>query len=222
MEEHLEEKKEKFVREYSTVIVLPPKIVESKEGRLNYKEGIFEFRYSIKNDPYEFRYKAVSKLFHSGVVERFILPGGPVRKENNDQLASEGVEPLSPHIMKYTLVSKYGVAPDVLRVVSSAPHTIGNITAAYEELKNRDSVYLAKVGVLTNFYHLARALRLFAEHTAIRPIPICAESFLLSDEFERERVKKFYIESGLSYILENQELQGFLDIERGMYAPRTM
>ena len=183
MEEHAEEKKEKFVRDYSAIIVLPPNIVESKEGRLNYKEGIFEFRYIMKNDPYEFRYKAISKLFHSGAVERFILPGSAVRKENNEGLASEGVEPLTPHIMKYTLTSKYGVAPDVLRVVSSAPHTMGNIIAAYEELKNRDSLYLAKVGVLTNFYHLPRALRLFAEHTVLRPIPLCAESFLLSDEF---------------------------------------
>jgi len=205
---------------YTAVIVLAPIIRESPQGRLTYQEGVFNFHYLVPNDPYEFRYKAVKKLFDAGVAERFMLVGGPIRNEKNQVIVREEVEALACHIMKYTLTSKYEIPAAAMHTVSSRPNTIGNITAVSEELKARDSQYLARVGVLTNFYHLPRALRLFHEHSILRPIPICAESLLMSDEMEHEYIRKFYTEQGLPLILGQGEIQGLSDIEKGTYTPR--
>ena len=85
------------------------------------------------------------------------------------------------------------------------------IKAYLTKVKNR-----GRNGLLTNFYHLSRALRLISDN-GFKLIPVCAESVLLTDNPNwLKEIKEWY--NQLSMLKRTlSEIQGLTDIELETY-----
>lgn len=196
---------------YSIVIVLSPGVTKDDSGQLVFTQSSNSFKYYIEADPFEFRFKAVKKLYTSEAAKKFILVGGPVK---NEEKVSK------TEVMQDRLNSFYGIPIDRLITVPSAANTEGNAMAVLERLSDKNDSYINAAGLLTNLYHLPRAMKIFQKVANLRLIPICAESLLLDDEFEN--VKNFYRNEASKLIVKENaddrcEIRGLSALESETY-----
>lgn len=139
-------------------------------------------------------------------VRKFIVVGGGIEK-NNDKEKWRKVNDM------YNYLIDNGIDSDkIIRIVSEAD-THGNFRAIYvcakEILKNK------RVGILTNFYHLPRALRFakdtFVDIKDISFIPISAESVV-------KNIKPTYLNYWPEFLVRIfNEIKGLNDWERREY-----
>ena len=196
------------MRTYSAVVVLAPGIRRNTSGPLQFSDDLnLSFSYEVVGDPFEFRFKAAAKLYEIEATQRFLLVGGKVDGE-------EGVP--KGAVMQHRLSTEYGIPVGALTPLVSASNTQGNARAVKEYLQQDSKIDVEEIGVLTNFYHLSRATRMFMEEVKLRLIPICAEGFILDDEFDN--IRKFYRDEALGYIVgdletDRCEIRGLLALE---------
>jgi len=138
----------------------------------------------------EIRVEAIKILQKQGRVREIIVVGGPTK---------DGMS-------KVKLIAEM-IGGKVTQLESIAS-TEGNI----KTIKNYLGEDKGKNGLLTNFYHIPRVLRLISEN-GLRMIPICAEAVLLADNPQwLNKIKEWYGEpSMLKRIL--SEIQGLNYIE---------
>ena len=221
---------EKIVKQYSAVVVLSPEIIENQKGKLTFKHNNGHISYSIDNDPHEFRFKAVKRLYKDGVCKNFILVGGVVKKWVGDKKKNtliDGKPVPKKDVMRQRLeCSEYGIPRKNLLDVESMSNTKGNAMAVLEYLAKFNAPYINNIGLLTNFYHLPRAMKIFIEKAGLRLIPICAESIVYGENYEE--LKKFYKEIVVSNdekitriladdVGDGSEIKGMWDMESGKY-----
>ena len=104
--------------------------------------------------------------------------------------------------------------------------TQGNSTAIHDHLaKNPPAPFMgyAQVGILTEFYHLPRAMRMmFREQSAYHLVPVCAEAILFLDNNMDALILRTYI-SMRHYLSPKAmerllaEMRGLAALERGSY-----
>lgn len=203
------------MKKYSAIIILAPEITEDKKGKLTFDKNGVNFNYEIEGDPHEFRFKAAQKFYSDDNNMEFILVGGMVKKKENIRKAD---------VMKDVLESRYGIPPNLLNPIQSASNTEGNAMAIKRYLSQKNETYIDNIGLLTNFYHLPRAIKTFVDIAHLRLIPICAESIVYEEEFEN--IRHFYHHEGFSRIINDikdhhSEITGMLAQEIGSYVPKT-
>lgn len=157
------------------------------------------------------RMDAAVKLYENNHKAQFILVGGyKKREEESDKVDG----------MQQFLKEKCGQSINTL-LRPSLPCTRHNLIAIFNVWKKHkvffDKLKSKKIGVLTNFYHLPRALRFWSELVnqgdfigIPNPFPISAES-ITGDSGEA------YIRY-IEYLLRiNGEVKGLKDIEEAQY-----
>ena len=142
----------------------------------------------------EIRVAAIKILREQGKVKEIIVVGGPTKDGAN----------------KVRIIAKM-IGGKVTQLQSVAS-TGGNIKAIKDFL-GEDT---GKNALLTNFYHIPRALRLITDN-GLKIIPLCAEAILLTDDPNwLKKITEWYNQpSMLRRIL--SEIEGLSDIEKGTY-----
>lgn len=167
--------------------------------------------------------KAVKKIFNNGVCSDFILVGGEVETIKNGERAkfigSDGKTLPKAEIVHYSLVNHYRVPGKSLTMLQSDSNTLGNAKEVARYFREKNIKKFEKIGILTSFYHLPRAMKIFKE-AGLALIPICAESIVYDEEFDL--IKDYYKKEGFSRILAstrnvNSEIKGMGDQEKGSY-----
>jgi len=214
------------MRKYKAIVVLSKIITKNNQGSRKFDNGKNNFFYEILGDPYEFRFKAVKKLFSDGACSNFILVGGEVETIENGKrtkliINNEETIPKA-EVMRFSLINDYSIPARNLIVLKSASNTIGNAKETAKYFKAKNIKDLDKIGILTNFYDLPRTIKLFKEEASLSLIPICAESVIYDEEFDL--IKNFYKKEGFSKIISDikenfLEIKGMHDQEKGIYAP---
>jgi hypothetical protein len=195
---------------YDTIILLARGIHLDEQGAFNFTKDGRAITYKTSGDPFEFCYKAVKKLHENG-TQHIILVGGVVK----------GAEYISkPDIMEDVLVNRYGIPQSCLTKIVSESNTEGNAKAVKEF--HATNTIAGNAGLLTNHYHLLRAMRDFVNIPNLRLLPVPAESIIYTDTGEFENIRTFYENEGLSYIIgntpdANSEIKGIADKELGTY-----
>lgn len=187
----------KYMKTYDTVILLAMGIEASNNGN-----------YILTGDPFEFRFKAIKRLYEQG-VSRFILVGGTV-------LGIVGVS--KPDVMENILTEKYGVPKECLIKLVSENNTEGNAKKIQEYANGHKD--LGITALVTNFFHLPRATTTFLDFTDIIFKPVSAESIVY--DTEHQNIRNFYQNEGLDIIIkekinDNSEIKGIHDKELGTY-----
>ncbi len=193
---------------YKTVIILAPGIVKDDSGDQYFKNDSNELKYKITDDQFEFRFKAAKRLHELG-VSRFVLVGGVVKDAPSIS---------KPDVMENLLVTKYNMPLSCIIKVVSESNTEGNVKAVKEYLA--DNKIDRGLGLLTNFFHLPRAVKQFSEFTDLIFSPICAESVVYDIEYENIRL--FFANQGLELIIgsdpeSKSEIKGLFQKEMGTY-----
>ncbi len=212
------------MKKYSAIIILAPGITKANEGKLTFNKNGFNFNYKIEVDPHEFRFKAAKKFYSEDKNLELILVGGTVKDENRETVKVNNKEVLKADVMKQRLeCSEYGIPSKHLHPIQSASNTEGNAMAVKRYLSEKNDAYINNIGLLTNFYHLPRAIKTFIDVSHMRLIPICAESIVYKEEFEN--IRHFYHHEGFSRIINDlkdhdSEIKGMLAQEAGSYTSR--
>ena len=142
----------------------------------------------------ETRVKAAQILWARGLIRQLVAVGGPTK---------DGAS-------KAKLIADllgYGAIP-----LETQPYTQSNI----EEIKRFLGDRKGRFGLLTNFYHIPRAIRMATEN-GVNLIPICAESVLMAaDMSQAKQIEEWY---GSASMLRRMlfEIQGLRDLEGGEY-----
>lgn len=215
------------MKKYSKIVVLSAGITENPKGPRKFADGKNNFNYEVLVDPYEFRFKAVKKLFQDGLCSEFVLVGGEVETMNggikSKFIGSDGKTVEKAEVMRYSLVNDYQIPgnnfPAVLKSISN---TRGNAEAVLRYFKENNVTNFDDIGVLTSFYHLPRSIKIFKE-AGLSLMPICAESVVYDQEFDL--IREFYQKEGFSRILSevedtDSEIKGMGDQEKGSYNSR--
>lgn len=160
-------------------------------------EGEYEFLTEDKHGFLhgEIRVEAIKVLRKQGRVKEIVVVGGPTEDGMN----------------KVELIANM-IGGKVTKL-ESIPSTRSNLDAIKSFLGEGSG----NNGLLTNFYHLPRAMRLAAEKS-LNLIPICAEAILLTDGFHwLEKIKAWYgQDSMLTRTL--SEIQGLSRLEGENYS----
>jgi hypothetical protein len=194
---------------YNTIIVLAMGIKVNKNGKHVFERDDLKTKYDITGDQ-EFRFKAVKKLYEGG-ARKFILVGGSV-------INAKSIS--KPDVMEDILVKEYYIPKSCLMKLVSENNTEGNAKAVKEYYSNCKITY--SLGLLTNFYHLVRAMKDFSTIHNLRFIPIAAESVIYQNKNEFKKIRKFYEDTGFNLIIANtkglnSEIKGISDKEFGNY-----
>jgi hypothetical protein len=102
-------------------------------------------------------------------TDKFVVVGGGMEKDGDEKWRK------TKDMFRYLVDN--GVNPKRIIRISSMPDTLGNLRAVYICLRGKFN--LRKVGILTNYYHLPRAMTFAADIFAYEKysfIPISAES----------------------------------------------
>ena len=180
------------MKKYDFIIVLcASRINNGKFDDLEEKNGMY-----LGGDD---RMKAALDL--NDQTNKFIVVGGGMEKEINERW-------LKTDDMYEYLLNNSVDSSKIIRVASE-PDTTGNMSAIYKCL--REVVNNKRVGILTNYYHIPRALRfaedIFVEEN-VRFIPIIAES----------SVNTFPFKYWPQLIVRTQnEVKGLTDWNKGIY-----
>lgn len=211
---------------YSTIILLSAGITQTEAGNRTFSEGHTSFKYLIQGDPHEFGFKAIQKLYQDGSCTNFVLVGGLVEVISPDgtkspYLDASGNPVPKALVMENCLIENYHIPKEALTILQSASNTQGNAETVAKYFSNQHPS--GAVGLMSLFYHLTRALRMFASVFPLPVLPICAESVVYESEFEN--IKQFYTTEGFNYILgatpsQDSQIKGMSDLEFGTYSPR--
>lgn len=189
---------------YDIIIVLCP----SKKN----KEGKFP---EFLNGEYlggQTRMDAAVEIYKENEKARFILVGG----YNEDN----GITDYYRESQKTTDMEEYmidnGVEKNNIRTVNSLPCTRHNLIAIFNTYKKK--LDGRNIGLLTNFYHMARALRFWTK--LVKEI----KEFMEIQSFPKSIIAESIIGGGERYIryceyistLEG-EIKGLIDIEKNLY-----
>lgn len=198
-------------KKYQVIFVLAAD-VEKKEGQNSYffpeidKKGLSMLG--------ELRLKAAAKLFHDKAAERLVMVGGPQKIISGK--SEEEIQKVK--IMRERLVSYYKVEPKWIDEKQSEASTIGNAVAIKEYLSEHE-IRPKSCAFLTNFFHIPRTFKIFADECDLYLNPIAAEAILFGIEEERKKILKIY-SSPAMYARLGCELNGLLDWENGTYEKR--
>ncbi len=215
------------MKKYSKIIVLSRGVKQSDDGLRKFQNEKENFSYTIEGDPDEFCFKAVKKLFSDGICRDFILVGGEVEVikagEKTAFIGNEGKTIPKVEVMHHSLVNNYKIPTENLTTLKSVSNTKGNAIEIKRYFAEKNITDLSDIGILTNFYHLPRATKIFKESTGLSFIPIPAESIIYEEEFDS--IKNFYKEQGYKMILgdtieKDSEIKGMGDMEKGSYSSR--
>lgn len=121
------------------------------------------------------------------------------------------------------MINQYQIPAEKIVILHSDSNTKGNALAVVQYFSEDNIQNVSDAGLLTSFWHLPRATRMFIDNTDLRLIPICAEAVIYEAEFEN--IQKFYTEEGLSRIVgaaknDLSEIRGMSDQEKGSYTPQ--
>jgi len=211
---------------YSSVVILSPGITVSNNGPRKIFEGSpYEFSFKIEADPHEFRFKAAQKLYKICRDLNFIIVGGTVEEyvDGKKQHATiNGVKFTKAKIIKEILVKDYGISGDHIIELTSESNTMGNMVRLADFLSEKNENFVKKTGLLTNFYHLPRAVKMQAK-LGLNLSPICAESIIYDEEFDN--IKEFYSGEGVSRTIgqekaNDSEIKGLNNLETGNYTKK--
>ncbi len=185
---------------YHIVIVLCPSESRTLENKYAF--------YEIENDKRE--------------REKLIYIGGQIRMQAAVDLASQikeayvvvgGSRPKVDDMKGYLEQELGNKTPPIIRIVSKSD-TTGNLMAIYKCRRKYKNFFSKKkkVGILTNFYHLPRAMRFVASRfTDINFIPIAAEAVI-------SRYHPTYALYTQEFLLRiAKEIDGLRDFENGSY-----
>lgn len=191
---------------YDTVIVFCP----DKKGI----DGKFPDFQDGKYLGGQVRMDAAVRVYEDNKNAEFVLVGG-YNEDNGDEGSNYYQKSDKTSDMKDHMIDK-GVAEDHLVVVNSLPCTRHNLIAIFN--KYGENLKAQRIAILTNFYHIPRALRFWSklrdEMPHLRnldvPRPIAAET--MGD-----------INKGLEYITRIEgELSGLIDIELDGYKDKCI
>lgn len=151
------------------------------------------------------RMKAAVDFYKSKRVNKFIVVGGGM-EEKKEEKKWRKVNDMRKYLIKNKVPKK-----NIIRICSKSD-THGNMRAIYKTFKEK--LKGKTVGVLTNFYHLPRAMR-FAHDPQVKWnvkfIPICAESVI-------ESVPTTYLRFVPEFLCRIfSDIQGLKNWEKGNY-----
>jgi|GEM_PF-4169424 len=212
---------------YSLIIVPTAGIAQKDDGPLTFSDGVESFSYDIEQDPYEFCLKAVKKLNDTGACSNFLIVGGAVQTRKDEKkdkfLGATGNNVPKAEVMRDRLVKHYKVPLNCIRVLISESNTTGNAVAVASHFAAGNPAPSGRLGLMVNFFRLARATGIFIDATKLPLIPISAESVVYEEEFEN--IKEFYKQEGFAAIISSNrdsdsEIKGISDRENGTYLAR--
>lgn len=181
---------------YRIVIVLcpsEPKIINEKYVYHDLeKDRLEDQRIYLGGD---IRMQAAVQLAEQ--VKYFIVVGGSKSK----------VDGMKNFLIQEFKKEKNTNIPDIIRIESD-PDTLGNMRA----IKKSDAKLTGNVGILTNFYHLPRSLRISKEvFPNLTFTPLAAESLL----YFRQPTFSLFAKEFLFRV--SKEINGLADLENGSY-----
>jgi len=154
------------------------------------------------------RLDAAVKMFEDKMVDNIIVVGGKVR----------GSEDEKTEAMADYLINNDIAVENIIKLPSKT-NTQGNARVVKSYL-DKNKLTNKKIGLLTSFYHLPRAMKIFARE-GLSFEPIVAESILIDhQDYGLDKIHQFYINTKMLERL-NQELLGLADLEKGTYKPKT-
>ena len=154
------------------------------------------------------RLDAAIKMFKDKIVDNIIVVGGKVNDSDDEKT----------EVMADYLIEK-NIPKDKVIKIPSATNTQGN-AAAVKKYMFDSRIKGQKIGLLTSFYHLPRAMKFFAREGLCFE-PIVAEAILIDHPaYGLQKIHQFYINTKMLERL-NKELQGLADMEKGSYKPKT-
>jgi hypothetical protein len=215
------------MKKYTKIIVLSRGVKQSDDGLKKFQNEKENFSYTIEGDPDEFCFKAIKKLFSDGACSDFILVGGEVEIIKDGKktafIGNTGKTISKVEVMHHSLVNNYEIPKENLTALKSVSNTKGNAKEIKKYFIEKNITDLNDIGILTNFYHLPRAIKIFKESTGLCFIPISAESVIYDEEYDS--IKNFYREQGFKMILgdtieQDSEIKGIGDMEKGSYSSR--
>jgi len=187
---------------YDSIVVLASEIF--KEGN-EFKMPDF---YNGVAQGGKIRLDAGIKMFQDKKTKNIIVVGGKV----------SGSEDEKTDVMADYLIEN-NIPSDKIIKIPSATNTQGN-AAAVKKYMIDSKIKNQKIGLLTSFYHLPRAMKIFARE-GLSFEPIVAESILIDhQDYGLDKIHQFYINTKMLERL-NQELLGLADLEKGIYKPKT-
>jgi len=168
------------------------------------------------------RLDAAIKMFKDKTTDNIIVVGGKVYGSQDEKT----------DIMANYLIEN-NIPKDKVIKIPSATNTQGNAAAVKSYLDKKNKLLLnknkllfnnklgdKKIGLLTSFYHLPRAMKIFARE-GLSFEPIVAESILIDHpDYGLDKINQFYINTKMLERL-NQELQGIASLEKGTYRPKN-
>lgn len=154
------------------------------------------------------RLEAAIKMFKDKTTDNIIVVGGKVNGSQDEKT----------DIMADYLIEK-NIPKDKVIKLPSATNTQGN-AAAVKKYMIDNRIKDQKIGLLTSFYHLPRAMKFFAREGLCFE-PIVAEAILIDHPaYGLQKIHQFYINTKMLERL-NQELLGIASLEKRTYKPRT-
>jgi len=154
------------------------------------------------------RLDAAVKMFEDKMVNNIIVVGGKVR----------GSEDEKTEAMADYLINNDIAVENIIKLPSKT-NTQGNAKVVKSYL-DKNKLTNKKIGLLTSFYHLPRAMKIFARE-GLNFEPVVAESILIDHpDYGLNKIHQFYINTKMLERL-NQELLGLADLEKGIYKPKT-
>jgi len=140
----------------------------------------------------DWRLKACKKLVDQNLAEKIVVVGW---HDEEDEVISRST------VIRDLLIGEYGLNPQVLEVIEQKEDgTFGNIRAIVKYM-TEENLSAEDCAFLTNFYHVPRAVRLFANEHASLITPLVAESFV-PEEFTN--IKNAYLSESFSKRLESE------------------
>jgi len=187
---------------YDSIVVLASEIF--KEGN---KFRMPDFFNGVAQGG-KMRLDAAVKMFEDKMVNNIIVVGGKVR----------GSEDEKTEAMADYLINNDIAVENIIKLPSKT-NTQGNAKVVKSYL-DKNKLTNKKIGLLTSFYHLPRAMKIFARE-GLNFEPVVAESILIDHpDYGLNKIHQFYINTKMLERL-NQELLGLADLEKGIYKPKT-
>lgn len=194
------------MKKYDYLIVLASEIV--KKGN---EFEMPEF-YDGKSQGCQWRLDAAIIMFQEGRIDTIIVVGGKVRDEC---LKANGEK---TDVMANYLI-KNDIPKEKIIKISSATNTQGNARAIKKYVEKNH--LNGKIGLLTSFYHLPRAMKFFIrEGLCFEPV-ICESILLDHPDYGLNKIHQFYINTKMLERF-NAEIQGLADLEKGKYKPKLI
>ncbi len=185
------------MKKYDYVVVLAGEIIQKDDGY-----EMPEFFDNLAQGT-KMRLDAAVKMFNDGSASNIIVVGGPVRDSNDEK----------PDIMAEYLIKENIPEEEIIKIPSEA-NTQGNATAVNEFI-NKNTI-VGKIGLLTSFYHLPRAMKFFIGQD-LRCEPIAVEAILLDHpDYGQQKIRQFYSSPEMLNRFD-QEIEGLDKIEKEQY-----